>query len=244
MQHAPSLAEPPLPLFALRPGAGPAGASRQARLRARCLGAGAATLGDDEVLELLLAGLLPDTGGSALAQRLLDRFGSVAGAVTAPVAQLRKVEGAGEPVLVALKLAETLATRLARARLDDRPLIGSWDALLEYCRAALAHRRVEHVRLLFLDRRNGLIADEDFGHGTVDQAPLYPREILRRALELEASALILVHNHPSGDPSPSAQDIALTRQLRDGARLLSLELHDHLIIGRTGEFSFRAAGHL
>jgi DNA repair protein RadC len=145
-------------------------------------------------------------------------------------------------VIVELKLAEAMATRLARARVLNRGVISSWDALLDYCHTAMAHRETEHFRVLFLDRKNCLIADEEQGHGTVDHVPVYPREVLRRALELNASALILVHNHPTGDPSPSEADIAMTEQIRRAADAMSITLHDHLIIGKEREASFRTLG--
>ncbi len=249
MPRPASLCEPPLPLFAdAHAVAGDRLPSylkdHRKRLRARFLEGGAAAVPDYELLELILFGAIPRADVKPLARRLLDRFDGFAGVVTAPPTQLLKVEGVGETVLVALKLAEAAALRLARAKVLNRPVISSWDALLDYCHTAMAHRSVEHVRVLYLDRKNCLIADEEQGRGTVDHVPVYPREVLHRALDLEASALILVHNHPSGDPTPSQQDIALTERIRDGAEVLSLVLHDHLIIGKSREFSFRAEGML
>nr|WP_068302753.1 DNA repair protein RadC [Pararhodobacter sp. CCB-MM2] len=212
------------------------------RLRQRFLDGGAAAVPDYEMLELILFGAIPRADVKPLAHSLIQQFGSLAGVVTAPESQLRKVEGVGETILVALKLAEAVAGRLTRAKVLNRPVISSWDALLDYCHTTMAHRGIEHARVLFLDRKNCLIADEEQGKGTVDHVPLYPREVLRRALELEASALILVHNHPTGDPTPSQQDIALTERIRTGAEALSLTLHDHLVIGKSTEFSFRAEG--
>ncbi|MCB1390216.1 MAG: DNA repair protein RadC [Rhodobacteraceae bacterium] len=243
-----SLAELPLPLFAPATAALPPGRlpsyirDHRKRLRARFLDGGAAAVPDYELLELVLFGAIPRADVKPLARALIDRFGGLASAVTAPPAQLMQVEGVGETVVVALKLAEAVATRLTRARVMNRPVISSWAALLDYCHTTMAHRSVEHVRVLYLDRKNCLIADEETGQGTVDHVPLYPREILRRGLELQASALILVHNHPSGDPTPSQQDIALTERIRQGAEALSLVLHDHLVIGKEREFSFRAEG--
>jgi len=249
MPRPASLCEPPLPLFAdAHAVAGDRLPSylkdHRKRLRARFLEGGAAAVPDYELLELILFGAIPRADVKPLARRLLDRFDGFAGVVTAPPTQLLKVEGVGETVLVALKLAEAAALRLARAKVLNRPVISTWDALLDYCHTAMAHRSVEHVRVLYLDRKNCLIADEEQGRGTVDHVPVYPREVLHRALDLEASALILVHNQPSGDPTPSQQDIALTERIRDGAEVLSLVLHDHLIIGKSREFSFRAEGML
>lgn len=177
-----------------------------------------------------------------LARRLLEAFGALADVIAASPAQLARIEGVGEAVVLELKLAEALAGRLARARVLDRPVISSWDALLDYCHTALSHRETECFRVLFLDRKNRLIADEELGRGTVDHVPVYPREVLRRALELNASALILVHNHPSGDPEPSPADIAMTAQIATAAQALGVTVHDHLIIGRARETSFRARG--
>ncbi|MFN4099429.1 MAG: RadC family protein [Pararhodobacter sp.] len=248
MPRPATLSEPPLPLFtAAVPAAAQAAPpsylkDHRKRLRSRFLEGGAAAVPDYELLELILFGAIPRADVKPLARALIDRFDGLAGVITAPPAQLLKVEGVGETVLVALKLAEAVASRLARAKVLNRPVISSWDALLDYCHTVLSHRPVEHVRVLYLDRRNCLIADEELGQGTVDHVPLYPREVLRRGLDLQASALILVHNHPSGDPTPSPQDIALTERIRLGAEALSLVLHDHLIIGKSREFSFRAEG--
>ena len=247
MSRPASLSEPPLPLFTapepVMPGRLPSYIKdHRKRLRARFLEGGAAAVPDYELLELILFGAIPRGDVKPLARTLIDRFGGLAGVITAPQAQLLKVDGVGECVLVALKLAEAAAMRLTRAKLLNRPVISSWDALLDYCHTAMAHHPVEHVRVLYLDRKNCLIADEEQGRGTVDHVPLYPREVLRRALDLDASALIVVHNHPSGDPTPSQQDITLTDRIRTGAEALSLVLHDHLIIGKSREFSFKAEG--
>lgn len=212
------------------------------RLRARFLGGGAQAMPDYELLEMLLFGAVPRQDVKPLAHALIRQFGDLAGALGATPAQLRKVDGVGETVLCTLKLAEAVAARSARAKVLNRTVISSWDALLTYCHTAMAHREVEHVRVLFLDRKNRLIDDQELARGTVDHVPVYPREILRTALEVNASALILVHNHPSGDPTPSQADIAMTERIRHGAEALSLVLHDHLIIGRSREFSFKAEG--
>jgi DNA repair protein RadC len=254
MPRDPALTEPPLPLF-IPPDdeAAPAPLAEGAklpsyirdhrkRLRERFLQGGAQAMPDYELLELLLFRAIPRQDVKPLARALLDAFGDLAAVVSAPVARLGQVPGVGEAVIVELKLAEAMATRLARARVLNRGVISSWDALLDYCHTAMAHRETEHFRVLFLDRKNCLIADEEQGHGTVDHVPVYPREVLRRALELNASALILVHNHPTGDPSPSEADIAMTEQIRRAADAMSITLHDHLIIGKEREASFRTLG--
>jgi len=212
------------------------------RLRERFLQGGAAAMPDYELLELVLFRALPRQDVKPLARRLLDRFGSLADVVGASAADLMRLDGVGEQVVVELHLAGAMAARLARARVLDRPVISSWDALLDYCRTTLAHRGTEQFRVLFLDRKNRLIADEAMGQGTVDHVPVYPREVLKRALELNASAVILVHNHPSGDPEPSQADIAMTAQIAQAAQALGLVVHDHLIIGRGREVSFRSMG--
>jgi DNA repair protein RadC len=160
----------------------------------------------------------------------------------ASIAALKTVPGVGEAVALDLKLAHETSLRLARERVTARPVISSWTALLDYVRTALAHEPREQVRILFLDKRNQLIADEVMGRGTVDHAPVYPREVARRALELSASALILVHNHPSGDPTPSSADVDMTRQVVDALRPLRISVHDHLVVGRNGTASFKALG--
>lgn len=217
-------------------------AGHRARLRQRFLSAGAESLADYELLELLLFLAKPRGDVKPLAKRLIARFGSFAEAVSAAPDALARVEGMGEASIAALKTAQAAAARLLGGGLRDRPLLSSWSQLLDYCRVAMAHQPVEEVRLLYLDRKNRLIADERQGRGTVDHTPLYPREVVKRALELGASALIVVHNHPSGDPTPSQADIAMTRQLAEAAAALGLVLHDHLIVARGGHTSFRSAG--
>ncbi|MBK1636846.1 RadC family protein [Rhodovulum adriaticum] len=244
--------EPPLPLFAV--GAAPvqAGGSRlpsyirdhRKRLRDRFMQGGAAALPDYELLELVLFRAMPRQDVKPLARALLDRFGDFNGVLSAPAPRLEEVPGLGPAVLVELKLVEAAAHRLARSWVMQRPVISGWDALIDYCRAAMAHRETEQFRILFLDRKNVLIADEEQARGTVDHVPVYPREVVKRALELNASALILVHNHPSGDPTPSQADIAVTGQVRDACGVLALTLHDHIIVGRADVLSFRAEGYL
>ncbi len=214
------------------------------RLRDRFMRGGAAALPDYEMLELVLFRAIPRRDVKPLARAMLERFGDFNGVVSAPPAQLRALPGVGDSVVVELKIVEAAAHRLARSRIMQRHVISSWDAIVDYCHTTMAHRQTEQFRILFLDRRNILIADEEQARGTVDHVPVYPREVVKRALELNASALILVHNHPSGDPTPSDADIAMTEQIARAAEALGLTVHDHLIIGKSREISFRAAGYL
>ncbi|WP_417740785.1 RadC family protein [Salipiger sp.] len=212
------------------------------RLRQRFREGGADALPDYEMLELLLFRAIPRRDVKPLARALLDTFGDFNAVISAPEYRLRAVGGVGQSVITELKLVEAAAHRLARSRVLQRPVVSSWDALLTYCQTAMAHRETEQFRILFLDRKNVLIADEAQARGTVDHVPVYPREVVKRALELNASALILVHNHPSGDPTPSGADIEMTEQIRIAAEALGITLHDHLVIGRSRELSFRAEG--
>ena len=214
----------------------------RARLRERFMAGGADALPDYEMLELVLFGAVQRQDMKPLARRLLDVFGDFNSVLSAPVARLREVQGVGDSVLCQLKLIEAAAHRLSRARVLQRPVVSSWEALLDYCRTAMAHREVEQFRVLYLDRKNVLIADEAQARGTVDHVPVYPREVVKRALELNASALILVHNHPSGDPTPSSADIDMTAKIARAAEALGLTVHDHLVIGRAREISFRSEG--
>lgn len=248
--------ESPLPLFPA-PGdedeAAPAAlptrlpsyiADHRKRLRARFMEGGAGAMPDYELLELLLFRAIPRQDVKPLARELLDTFGDFNRVVSATPARLLMVKGVGESVVQELKIVEAAAQRLMRARVMNKPVLSSWDALLDYCHTAMSHRETEQFRILFLDRKNLLIADEEQARGTVDHVPVYPREVVKRALELNASALILVHNHPSGDPTPSEADITMTAQIQDAARVLGIVLHDHLIIGKSRELSFRAQGFL
>lgn len=214
------------------------------RLRDRFLQGGASAMPDYELLELLLFRALPQQDVKPLARLLLDTFGDLNRVVTAPAARLQTVKGVGEAVVCELKILEALAHRMMRSRVMHKPVLSSWDALLDYCHTAMAHRETEQFRILFLDRKNTLIADEEQAKGTVDHVPVYPREVVKRALELNASALILVHNHPSGDPTPSPADISMTNQILEACQVLGLTLHDHLIIGKSREVSFRGQGYL
>jgi len=212
------------------------------RLRERFLATGGEGMPDYELLELLLAQAIPRRDVKPLAKALLDRFGDFAGVIAATPDQLGTVSGMGDASVAALKVAQASAVRLLRQRVMRRNVIDSWDRLVDYCTAAMAHEAVEQLRLLFLDRKNALIADEKQQQGTVDHTPLYTREVVKRALELGASALIVVHNHPSGDPTPSQGDIKMTRDVRDALEKIGVTLHDHLVIGRNGHESFRARG--
>jgi DNA repair protein RadC len=219
---------------------GPAG--HRARLRARFIAGGADAMPDYELLELTLFAALPRRDTKPLAKALLARFGSFAEVIAAPRARLLEVKGVGETVASHLKIVEAAARRLARTQVIGRPALSSWAALLDYCTAVMARSENEEFRVLFLDRKNVLIADEVQNKGTVDHTPVYPREIVKRALELSASAVILVHNHPSGDPTPSKADIVMTREIVTAAKTLGLAVHDHLVIGRGGHASFKSLG--
>jgi DNA repair protein RadC len=212
------------------------------RLRARFLKSGADSLPDYELLELTLFAALPRRDTKPLAKALLARFGSFAEVIAAPRARLLEVKGVGEGLANHLKIVEAAAQRLTKTKVMGRPALSSWSALLDYCTAAMARSQNEEFRVLFLDRKNVLIADEVQNRGTVDHTPVYPREIVKRALELGASSLILVHNHPSGDPTPSRADIAMTREIANAAKALAIAVHDHLVIGRSGHVSFKSLG--
>lgn len=199
-------------------------------------------LADADLLELVLARVVPAPEARFLARRLLDFFGDFASVLSASQSRLAEVSGVDTSVFAELKIVEASAHRFARAKVIDRHIISGWGAVVDYCRTTMAHRETEQFRVLFLDRRNYLIADEAQGKGTVDHVPVYPREVVKRALELNACALILVHNHPSGDPTPSDEDIAMTAAIERAAEALSITVHDHIIVGRQGELSFRAAG--
>jgi DNA repair protein RadC len=219
-------------------------ADHRKRLRARFMEGGANAMPDYELLELVLFRAIPRQDVKPLARRLLDTFGDFNRVLSAPPDRLVQIQGVGDAVVQELKIVEAAAHRMARARVMLRPVVSSWDALLDYCHTAMAHRETEQFRVLYLDRKNVLIADEEQARGTVDHVPVYPREVVKRALALNASALILVHNHPSGDPSPSDSDIAMTHQVQAAAQALGITLHDHLIVGKSTELSFRSAGHL
>lgn len=213
------------------------------RLRARFLKDLGASIPDYELVEMLLFGAHPRGDVKPLAKVLLKQFhGSLAELLAADPVEIRKVKGASDATVAALKAVHLAAVCAAREPVAGRTIISSWQQLLDYCRTAMARETREQLRVLFLDRKNALMADEVQGTGTVDQAPVYPREVLKRALELGATAIIMVHNHPSGDPTPSQADVDITREVRDAAARLDILLHDHVIIGRTGHASFRNSG--
>ncbi len=212
------------------------------RLRARFMRAGSAALADYELLELLLFRAIPRRDVKPLAKYLLAEFGDFNRVISAPPARLSQLQGVGDAVIQELKIVEAAAHRLAQARVLGQNVLSSWDALMSYCKTVMAHRETEQFRVLYLDRKNTLIADEAQAQGTVDHVPVYPREVVKRALELNASALILVHNHPSGDPTPSDADIAMTGKIRTAAEALGITLHDHVIIGKDRDSSFRSLG--
>jgi DNA repair protein RadC len=217
-------------------------ADHRKRLRARFREGGAQAMPDYELLELVLFGALTRGDVKPLARALLDQFGDFNAVLSAEPDRLADVKGVGDVVITQLKIVEAAAHRLSRARVLQRQVLSSWDALLSYCQTTMAHRSKEQFRVLYLDRKNTLIADESQGEGTVDHVPVYPREVVKRALALDASALILVHNHPSGDPTPSQADIAMTQQIVQAAGALGLMVHDHLVIGKSREVSFRGEG--
>lgn len=214
----------------------------RSRLRSRFLKGGGDALADYEMLELLLFMAIPRRDVKPLAKELLTRFGDFSGVISASPSELGKVKGMGEGAVVALKSVQTAAVRLAREQVMEKPVLSNWKALQDYVRAAMAHLKREQFRVLFLNRKNALIADEIQGEGTVDHTPVYTREVVKRALELGASAIILVHNHPSGDPKPSKGDIVMTREIIDACKKLDVAVHDHLVVGKSGTSSFKSLG--
>jgi len=209
------------------------------RLRGRFRDAGSEAISDYELLELVLFRAIPQRDVKPLAKHLIAKFGSFAEVVGAPRARLKEIKGVGEAVVDELKIVHASASRLARGQLQKRPVLSSWSSVIDYCRTAMAYADKEQFRLLFLDKRNQLIADEVQQTGTVGHTPVYPREVVKRALELSATALILVHNHPSGDPTPSRADIQMTQAIIEVARPLGISVHDHIIVGKEGHASFK-----
>ena len=222
------------------PAAEPHFTGHRERLRERFRRGGSSALNDYEFLELILFRAMPRRDVKPIAKALLARFGSFAEVLAARPERLDEIAGLGDAAITELKIVEAAARRLAQSTIEKRRNLGSSSAVLDYCRTAMAFMDHEEFRILFLDKKNQLIADEVQGVGTVDHAPVYPREIMRRSLELGATALILVHNHPSGDPSPSTADIAMTVQIVGLGKALGVVVHDHLIIGRQGHASFRS----
>jgi DNA repair protein RadC len=217
-------------------------AGHRQRLRERFLRQGGEALPDYELLELLLFLAVPRRDVKPLAKALLRRFGSFDALVGADPRLLAEVPGVGQTVITALKVVEAASHRALRDTVIDRPVMNSWRKVLAYCKAAMQHRPTEQFRILFLDQKNVLIADEVQQTGTVNQTPLYPREVVRRALDLGATAVILVHNHPSGDPTPSPADIEMTRRVVEAGKTLGITVHDHVVVGRKGHTSFKSSG--
>ncbi len=209
------------------------------RLRSRFQSSGAEDLQDYELLELLLFRILPRRDTKPIAKTLIDRFGSFSGVLSASPQLLQEVDGLGPNAVIDLKVIQASAQRFAKSKLPERPTLGSWTELLEYCHTQMAFEDKEQFRILFLDKKNKLIADEVQQVGTVDHTPVYPREVIKRSLEHSATALILLHNHPSGDPTPSSADIQMTRAIDEIAKPLGITVHDHIIIARDGHASMR-----
>jgi DNA repair protein RadC len=221
-------------------GAAPHYHGHRDRLRQRFLQAGSDALHDYEMLELVLFRAIPRRDVKPLAKELIARFGSFAEVIAAPIERLKEVEGLGEAAITDLKIVQAAANRLLRGEVKKRHVLSSWSNVLDYCRTVMAFESKEHFRILFLDKGNHLIADEQQQTGTVDHTPVYPREVVKRALELSATAVILVHNHPSGDPTPSRADIDMTKAIVEVARPLGIAVHDHLIVGKDGHASLKA----
>lgn len=220
----------------------PGGRGHRQRLRDRFLRDMGASMPDYELLELLLTQALPRRDVKPIAKELMAEFGSFANVVSADPRQLEAIKDVKSSAITSLKLVQAAALRLSQQQIMNTHILSSWDKLIDYCQAAMGHEKIEQVRLLFLDNKNRLIADEAHQRGTVNHTPLYPREVIKRALELNASAMILVHNHPSGDPTPSGDDIQMTYEVRDAAKKLGITLHDHLIISKGGHTSFKSSG--
>ncbi len=223
----------------LEEGLAPLHLGHRERLRDRFLVGGADAMPDYELLEMVLFRAIKRGDTKPIAKALIARFGSFAEVISAPANLLMEVKGVGPGIVTELKLIRAAALRLAKGEVINRPVLGTWNGIIDYCRAAMAFEDVETFRLLFLDKKNQLIADEQQQVGTVDHTPVYAREVVKRALELSASAIILVHNHPSGDPTPSLADIDMTKKIIAAAEKLNILIHDHIIIGRKGHVSFR-----
>ncbi len=209
------------------------------RLRSRFRESGPASLADYELLELVLFRAVPQRDVKPLAKALIEQFGSFAEVISAPATRLKEIEGVGDAIVTELKVVEAAAQHLAKGRIKNKKVLSSWSSVIDYCRSSMAFSDKEQFRVLFLDKRNQLIADEVQQKGTVDHTPVYPREVVKRALELSATAIVLVHNHPSGDPTPSRADIQMTKTIIDVARPLGIEVHDHIIVGKDGHASLK-----
>jgi len=220
----------------------PDNSGHRARLRQRLTEGGPDALLDHELVEYLLALAIPRRDTKPLAKHLLAEFGGIGGLLTADAESLSRMPGMGETSVAAIKIAHAAALRLLRAEVADRPVLSNWQALLNYLHADMAHHRNERVRVLHLNTRNMLIRDELMSEGSIDEAAVYVREVIRRAMDLGSAALILVHNHPSGDPSPSRADIEITRNMAEAGKRLGITVHDHIVMGATGHASLRALG--
>ncbi|GGD54037.1 DNA repair protein RadC [Erythrobacter arachoides] len=220
----------------------PSGAGHRARLREKLLSGAAEALADYEVLEYLLFGALARGDTKPMAKALLARFGTLSGVLNAEPGALGQVKGVSDASIAQLKIAALVARRMAKSELTNKPVLGSWQSLLDYLAIDMAHLTIERVRVLYLDTRNRLVLDHHVGDGTVDEAAIHPREVIRRGLDVGASALILVHNHPSGNPEPSRADIRITQAIAEAGRHVGITVHDHVIVGREGHVSLRAKG--
>lgn len=223
----------------MEPSASAGAEGHRLRMRQRLLRAGPELLADHEMLEMILFIALPRRDTKPIARELLNRFKTFGGVVGAPANELMGIEGIGEAGAAALKLVQAAALRMLRKELAMQPVLSTWDRLTDYLTVCMEHERTEHFRVLFLDKKNKLLADEVQGYGTIDHAPAYPREVVRRCLELHASAVILAHNHPSGEPVPSREDVALTKDIARAAAVMGITVHDHIIVGRGKWLSFR-----
>ena len=211
----------------------------RARLRQKFRDHGADTFPDYELLELLLFRAIPRRDTKPIAKALIAKFGSFAEVINAPATRLNEVEGIGEAVITELKLVKAASLRLMQGELANKPVISSWGSMLNYCVAAMAHEQREQFRIIFLDKRNQIIADEIQAEGTIDHTPVYVREVVRRSLEVGATAIILVHNHPSGDPTPSKADVTMTKTIMEALDKIGIQVHDHIIVGRDGATSLK-----
>ena len=211
----------------------------RSRMRQRLLKSGPDALADHEMLEMMLFLALPRRDTKPIARALLSRFGSFAAVIAAPVPELLGTDGLGEAGAAAVKLVQAAALRMVKHEVAARPVLSNWDRMIDYLTASMAHERAEQFRILYLDARNHLLADEVQSRGTVDHAPVYPREIVRKCLEHNATALVLAHNHPSGEPTPSRQDVAMTKAIDQAVQTIGVTVHDHIIIGHGRCFSFR-----
>lgn len=217
-------------------------AGHRERLRKRFLKSKGRELADYELIELLLCAVMPRRDVKPVAKALLNRFHTFGGVLNADITELQKVEGVGEAAAVSLLAVRSASERLLQDDIMDQPILSCWQSLMDYCRVSMGHNKTEQFRVLFLNRKNVLIADELQQEGTIDHTPVYPREVIKRALDLSASALILVHNHPSGDPTPSHADIEMTRELQGAGEKLGISLHDHVVVSRSGNNSFKTLG--